>query len=512
MKKKVLCLAFAFLGFSGLLFGQTYDVLKFGAKPGGKTLCTQAIQAAIDSAASRGGGRIVIPAGKFLTGSIVLRDNIDLHLARGAVLLGSTALTEYRKNDRNKRWYALILADEAHNVSVTGNGVIDGRGRTLALSVDSLFYAGRLDSSLYSLRHNRPNEQMRPQIIEMSHCSNIQVSGITLKNAAGWVQTYDMCEKLTIKDIRVESDAYWNNDGIDISDCRGVRITGCSINSADDGICLKSHSPGQWVDSVYISDCEIRSSASAVKFGTASLGGFRNVRIQNIRVFDTFRSAIALESVDGGTLEHIDIYNVHAVNTGNGIFIRLGHRNTNGAVGALRDITIRKVYVEIPFDRPDKKYDVRGPDLAFFHNPFPCSLTGLPEAKVENVVLEDITISFPGRGNDGLAIMPLYRLKSVPERASEYPEFSMFGELPSWAWYIRHVSNLTMKNIHVIAREKDFRPAFVFDDVKSLTMDAISISRANNNAPIVFKNVDAKQVQQVKVPGYSGSPILVMEK
>ncbi len=427
MKKRVFCLAFAILGFCSLLFSQTYNVLKYGAKPDGKTLCTQAIQTAIDFAASRGGGQIVIPAGKFLTGSVVLRENIDLHLARGAVLLGSTVLTDYRKNKKHERSYALVLADEVHNISVTGDGVIDGQGRTLALSVDSLFYAGKLDSSMYSLRLKRPNEQMRPEIIEMSHCSNIRISGIALKNAASWVQMYDICEKLTINGIRVESDAYWNNDGIDISDCRSVRITGCSINSADDGICLKSHSPGQWVDSVYISDCEIRSSASAVKLGTASFGGFRNIKIQNIKVFDTFRSAIALESVDGGTLEHIDVYNIHALNTGDGIFIRLGHRNTTGAVGALRDVTIRKVFVEIPFDRPDKKYDVRGPDLEFFHNPFPCSLTGIPEARVENVVLDEITISFPGRGNDGLAIIPLYRLQSVPEKTSEYPEFSMSG-------------------------------------------------------------------------------------
>ena len=119
--------------------------------------------------------------------------------------------------------------------------------------------------------------------------------------------------KLVIDSIRVVSDAYWNNDGIDIADCKKVRITHCYVNSADDGICLKSEDgAGNWNEDIYIADCTVRSSGSAIKFGTSSVGGFKKVRIKNIRVFDTFRSAIALESVDGGDLEDIRVENVVA--------------------------------------------------------------------------------------------------------------------------------------------------------------------------------------------------------
>ena len=307
----------------------------------------------------------------------------------------------------------------------------------------------------------------------------------------------------------MESDDYWNNDGIDVVDCRNVRITHCYVNSADDGICLKSQNGREhWNEDVYIADCTVRSSASAIKFGTAGYGGFKNVRIRRIRVFDTFRSALALECVDGGDLENIDVDSISAVNTGDGIFIRLGHRNKDAHIGTLRNVTIRNVHVEIPYDRPDKNYDLRGPDLAFFHNPFPCSIAGLPGHPVQNVTLENISISFPGHANNGLAILPLSRLKDVPENAAEYPEFSMFGELPSWGFYVRHVEGLTMKNVTLRLRDKDFRPALVFDDVHGLHLENMSLSKTNDmQSPLVMRNVSGETVGKVTVPTFKGELI-----
>src|SRR5690606_24807580 len=480
------------------LLAQEYTITDFGARNDGKTLASTAIQSAIDTAHKKGGGKVIVPEGVFLTGSIILKSGVELHLKKDAVLLGSTDPYDYKSINR---WKALVLANDQDHIAITGEGTIDGRGQELALQVDSLFHVGKLDSTNYNLRRKRPSEVMRPQLIEMVGCKQITVSGITLKNAACWVQTYDKCTDLVIEKIRVESDAYWNNDGMDISDCKNVKITGCYVNSADDGICLKSHSTGIWNDNITISDCTVRSSASAIKFGTASTGGFKHVKIENITVFDTYRSAIAIESVDGGILENIDVNNINATNTGNAIFIRLGHRNSDGPVGTLRNVTIKNVKAQIAFDRPDKDYDLRGPDLAFFHNPFPCSIAGIPGHKVENVVLENIEITFPGRGNDGLAYLPVNRLKDVPEQKAEYPEFSMFGELPAWAFYVRHVNGLVMKNVIVKAEAQDYRPAFVFDDVQNLQLDKVSISKANNNPPLILKEVSGEKIQHITVTG-----------
>ncbi len=480
------------------------NIVSFGAVADGKTMNTKFIQSAIDKVNQNGGGTVIVPEGVFLTGSIVLKTGVELRLEKNAVILGSTNPFDYRVLNR---WKALVLADGQENISITGSGTIDGQGRRLALNVDSLFYIGELDSMHYNLRLKRPNEDMRPQNIEMVECKNVTISGITVKNAACWVQTYDKCTNLIIDKIRVESDAYWNNDGIDISDCKNVQITGCYVNSADDGICLKSHSTGYWNDNITISDCTVRSSASAIKFGTASTGGFKNVKIENIKVFDTYRSAIAIESVDGGVLENIEVNNINATNTGNAIFIRLGHRNSDGPVGTLRNVTIKNVKAQIAFDRPDTDYDLRGPDLAFFHNPFPCTIAGIPGHNVENVILENIEITFPGRGNDGLAYLPVNRLKDVPEQEDEYPEFSMFGELPAWAFYVRHVNGLILKNITVKAEAQDYRPAFVFDDVQNLQLDKVVISKANNNPVVILKDVAGEKISNISVSGFDGEII-----
>lgn len=488
-----------------------YNIVSFGAVADGKKMNTKSIQSAIDKAGNEGGGQVIVPEGIFLTGALILKSGVDLHLNAKALLLGSTDPYDYpfikevlvKVKPDVESVGGLIGARNAKGISITGEGTIDGQGRQLALQLDSLFYAGKLDSMYYNLRRKRP--ERRPGDIKFENCENITVSGVTIKNAAGWVQTYIICKNLTIDHIRVESDAYWNNDGIDVEDCSNVRITHCFVNAADDGICLKSEYPGHHNENIYIDNCTVRSSASAIKFGTASTGGFKNVTIKNIRVFDTFRSAIALESVDGGFLEDVLIDSVFATNTGNPIFIRLGHRNVSGPIGTLKNIVIKNVKVEVPFGRPDANYDLRGPDLAFFHNPFPSSIAGLPGHPVENVVLENIEISYPGNGNDGLAILPLSRLKDVPENEKGYPEFSMFGELPAWGFYVRHVKGLTMKNVSITARAKDYRPACVFDDVAGLHLDQWNVQEDDAGKQYILKDVknahldvDKKQVQVVQ--------------
>lgn len=497
--ERKLITSFLVLVVSTGILAQEYTITDFGAKNDGKTLASFAIQSAIDAAHKKGGGKVVVPKGVFLTGSIILKTGVELHLKKEAVLLGSTDPYDYSGINR---WKSLVLADSQNHIAITGEGTIDGQGQELALKVDSLFHVGKLDSTHYNIRRNRPSEVMRPQLIEVVNSENITISGITLKNAACWVQTYDKCTDLIIDNIQVDSDAYWNNDGMDISDCKSVRITNCYVNAADDGICLKSHTKGFMNDSIYIANCTIRSSASAIKFGTASVGGFKNITIENITIFDTFRSALALEAVDGGTIENVAVTNVSATTTGNALFIKLGHRNVDGKVGAIKNIKIKNLNVHIPFSKPDLKYKIRGPESSFFHNVFPASISGLPGHDVENITLENVSISYPGRGNKGYAHVPLWRLNSIPEKASSYPEFSMFGELPSWGFYVRHASGLEMINVRLSVREQDFRPAYVFDDVKGLKMEGGSITSLSDNEQFIIKDVKGAKVSKLSVDGH----------
>jgi polygalacturonase len=464
---------------------QDFNILDFGAVADAKTLSTEGIQRAVDSAYVLGGGRVIIPQGTFLAGSIVLKSGVELHLVPGAVLLGSTDPADYIKI---KRWKALVMADHADNISITGKGTIDGQGRKLALHLDSLYHMGKIDSIDYEHAEKRVKWYLRPQLIEFVSCKNITVKHVTLKNAACWVQTHDLCENILIDSVTTISDAYWNNDGIDISDCRNVRITNCFVNTSDDGICLKSHSTEHRCEDVVIENCVVRSSASAVKFGTRSYGGFRNVSIKGIKVYDTFRSAIAIECVDGGVLENVTVENIDAKNTGNAIFIRLGKRNPSSDTSVLRNVVLKNIRAEIAYERPDYAYEIRGPALPFFHNIFPASITGIPGQKVENVTLENIEIIYPGKGNAGFAHMPLWRLDDVPECIADYPEFSMFGELPAWGFYVRHVKGLRMQNVRLQITDPDYRPAVVMDDVHDIQISDLQIEGDEKMGKVILHN------------------------
>ena len=448
-----------------LVFAQ-YLIADFGAIADGKTLNSTAIQAAIDTCFRRGGGKVIVPKGVFLTGTIVLKSGVNLHFTEGSVLLGSSRREDYQKND----WYALILAKGQKNVKITGKGVIDGQGQALAEDVVRLWKSGILKNVK---PHNRPDENHRPQIIEMTDCQDILIENVTIKNAACWVQTYHNCVDLIMNKIRVESTTYWNNDGIDIVDCKNVLIKNSFINSADDGICLKSHDIKLRCENIKIARCTIRSSASAFKIGTASYGGFKHIRVKNLYIYDTYRSAIALECVDGGVLEDVRIKNIIAKNTGNALFIRLGNRrdNKNGNKSTIKNIFIKNIKADIPKEKPDKGYPIEGPLPDSVSNLLPSSIVGLPDNPIKNVYLKNIDITFGGGGK------PLKNTQKVPELPKEYPEFSMFGELPAWGFYLRHTEGVHFKRIKLHLKELDYRGAIVQDDALKTNLKRIKINK-----------------------------------
>lgn len=475
---------------------EDYSILTFGAKANAPVLNTTEIQKTIDFAHEKGGGRVIVPKGKFLTGTLILKSGVELHLKKGAVLLGSTNISHYKKL---KRWKALVMAEGEKNISITGKGTINGQGGKLAMHVDSLFHAGEIDSVHYNFVEGRPYYYLRPQIIEFRNCTSVEVQDITIRNSACWVQTYEFCNRVNINNIKVLSTSFWNNDGIDIVDCRNFRLTNSYFNTSDDGICIKSidYSKKNYCDSLYIANCKVRSSASAVKFGTALVSNVRNVVIRDIEIYDTYRSAIALETMYGGLIENVLVENIRAKNTGNALFLRIGNLYNKGQ-GDLRNVIIRNLKVDVPYEQPDYNYDLRGPSLPFFHNVFPSSITGNPGHDIENITLENIEINYPGRGIPAYAHMPLYRIHEVPELITTYPEFSMFGELPAWGLYVRHVNGLTMKNVRVCIKEDDYRTAMVFDDVKNLSIQDLKVKGDPRKNPLFFKNVPDPDLKSIE--------------
>lgn len=510
---------------AGNAFAQKeYNIKTYGAKGDGKTNNAAAIQSAINAAAKAGRGKVVVPSGSFVTGPIRLKSGVTLHVQKGALLSGSTKRLDYGEEAA----VALISAQGATNISITGDGTIDGRGREVVEDLIRQLKARKMHDTQWPAKG--PREENRPQIITFAGCSNVTVKGVTIKNSAAWVQTYLRCYNVHIDSINVESIAYWNNDGIDIVNSKNVSITNCTINAADDAICLKSE--GKVLDScvnVYVANCRLRSSASAFKIGTGSKGGFRNIVVRNLEVYDTYRSAVALEAVDGGFLENVDVKGIRATNTGNALFIRLGHRNKDETYSRVKNISIADMYVEVPAGKPDKGYPMEGPGLKYPpgfvpskeklqsvspwnhssrdstaipypHNVFPSSIAGLPNHPVENVSLENIEIVYAGGASKNVNYFSLDSLHLITEAESSYPEFSMFGELPAWGLYVRHVKDLELNNVKIRYTKEDFRTPMIFDDVEGLVLRNIIIPMAKEAPAILLHNVRAWRQDTLTTP------------
>ncbi len=435
-----------------LLVPPEFPVARYGARGDGRTMDTAAIQRAIDAASAAGGGRVVLPKGRFLSGTLFLKSGVELRIESGATLLGSANRDDYRK----VRWHALILADGQKEIAITGGGTVDGQGQALAADVVRRWRAGEYGPTSGA---SRPGEAERPELLDFANCRGVRVEGVTLRNSSCWVQTYDRCQDVVVGGVRVVSRAYWNNDGLDLVDCRKALIENLDVDSADDGICLKSAAGGGGCEDVLVRNCRIRSSASAVKFGTGSYDGFRRIRVEGIDVRDTFRSAIALEEVDGGVLEDVTVRHVRARNVGNAFFVRLGERTRGAGKSALRNVLIEDLQATIPAGKPDAGLAYEGPPALEKTNPPPASIVGLPSQPIFLVTLRDVRVTTAGVADPARAVPQ----EKIPPRTADYPEFSMFGELPASGLYAQYVNGLTLDRVEFLRKGDDFRPAVYLD-------------------------------------------------
>ncbi len=465
MKKKLIISLGILLQFVFSSRAEDYKASLFGIKSNGTTLNTNSIQKAIDYIHEKGGGRLVFYVGRYLTGTIQMKSNVTIHLEEGAILLGSTNIYDY---NITQTFPSLITANQAQNIAITGKGVIDGQGRDLAYHLLDQVHKGLLKDALIN---DRP-AQRRPKGIYFRECNKVDLSGIMVKNAAEWVIVADQCEQLKIDKVTVDSKAFWNNDGIDIVDCKNVLISNCYIDSSDDAICFKSHDATKICENVEVRNCVARSSANGIKFGTLTSGGYKNFKIVNNKIFDTYRSAITIATPDGGAVENILVDSLYAYNTGNAIYLRIGARWNKGRIGSMKNITIRNMKCEIAAGKADAGREYEGPVEDLPRNISPASIVGLPGQFIENVSLQNIEIIYPGNSNPNYAFRGISpaELDSIPEMPAAYPEFSQFKELPAWGFYIRHAKNIQFENITLRAKAKDYRPAMVLDDVQGASL------------------------------------------
>jgi polygalacturonase len=409
-----------------------YDVRNYGATGDGVTRDTAAIQAAINAAAP--GGVIWLHNGTYLSGTITLKDNLTFYLDPTAVLLGSGSVADYpdlnpplSNSQTSNCKKALLFAQSSANVTITGGGTINGNGR-------ANFTSGV--------------EATRPISLWTALCTNVSIHDLNIVDAAMWTLVNMQSDFLTISNVSINDDNLnGNRDGCDVVDCWHVTIANCTIDSGDDSICLKSGN-ARGVNDLLVKNCTItKSQSNGLKFGTASTGLLTNITFQDCTVLNTSHSAMAVESVDGGTIRAVTFQRITFAGCQNAIFIILGSRS-GAAVGSVDGITFRNI-------TGSAMTDTRG-------CPISGCLTNGVTYRLKNLLFDNVNISFKG----GATSVPA----APPEYVGQYPENTMWGNLPAYGYYVRHATGVLFTNCFTSAASNDSRPWLATSDVTGLSI------------------------------------------
>lgn len=448
----------------------SYNVKDFGAKGNGTDLDTDAINAAINKAAEAGGGRVEFPAGKYLSFSIRLKSNIELHLNAGATIIAANMDEHPGKYDAPEPnvWgdslhyqdfghshfrNSLIWGEDLENISITGPGLIYGKGLQ---------------------KWGNPKPGLGNKSISLKKCRNVTLRDFSVLHGGHFAILATGVDILTIANLKIDT----NRDAIDIDCCRQVRVSDCALNSPnDDALVLKtSYALGYAAptENVTITNCQmygfdegtfldgtfLQTQKAApdkgvvtgrIKLGTESNGDFRNITITNC-VFKHCRG-LALETVDGSVLENITVSNIVMDDVLNApFFLRLGKRMRGPAslkVGHLKRVLIDNVSVTAS-------------------NPqYGSMIMGIPGHDIEDVVFSNIYIRIKGGAPKEQAAV------IVPEKETSYPDPQEFGQIPAYGFYIRHAKNIRMHNITLEFENPDYRPAFILEDVKGASFSDV---------------------------------------
>ncbi len=430
------------------------DITQFGAVSDGKTLATAAVQKAIDATTSSGGGIVTVPAGKFLIGTIVLKDNVTLRLDKNATLLGSPKLTDYLALDTFKEGtnksagVFLIGAIDAKNVALEGEGIIDGQG--------------------YQLQNQRLNGvKYRPFLVRWVRCQHVTVRSMHLTSAAMWCMDISQCKNVDVESVSIINRGNGNNDGIDVDSSDTVRINHCDIDSGDDSLCLKATgtAPDQ---NIQIDNCKLKSNDAAIKFGTESVGDFTNVSITHCQIRDTRLGGIKILSVDGSRISNITLSDLVMDGVNVPIFLRLGSRlktyhpgDQKRDTGSISQVTIKNITA--------KNAGQVG-----------IMIMGLPNHPIGgDIALDHIDLQM----NALSAASPSAEL---PEKETNYPEITMFGKsLPASALVARHVKGLSVTHLQFSSSKPDDRPIAWLNDATDTTLANCNVSVAGALPPLV---------------------------
>ncbi len=471
-----------------------FNVRKYGATGDGKTLDTDAINHTIEAAAAAGGGMVMFPAGSYLTFSVHLKSEVHLYLTQGCTIVAAdsplpgeqtgyrggsydaaepkTTWDAYQDYGHNHWHNSLLWGEDIHDVSITGPGLIWGKGLS----------NGR-DRKGDGAPFIAEQQGVGNKAIALKNCRNVLLRDFSILKGGHFGLLLTGVDNLTIDNLKIDTD----RDGMDIDCCQNVRVSNCTVNSPwDDAICPKSSfalgyarpTRNLTITNCFVTGCYEMGTVldgtfkkfaldvhvprtGRIKCGTESNGGFINVTISNC-VFEGCQG-YALETVDGALLEDFTITNTTMRDLVSGpIFMRLGAR-LRGPAESTKVGTLRRVLIS---------------NLECYNAPMKGSsvLSGIPGYSIEDVKISNVYVETAGGGSEEMAKVQLQEFEN------KYPEPSMFGATPASGFFLRHVRNLEMSHVEVANATPDARPAFSLVDVERADFFAVTAARGAQGA------------------------------
>ena len=452
-----------------------YSVKEFGTVADGITLCSEAVQKAVDYCHANGGGIVRFEGGRYVLSTVFLKSNVTIEIPEGTELLGAESYYDYAQEEKidypiyqdSSHTYfhpSMFVGIGCENIKITGGGKIDMR---------SVWDEDGVRGE--AIKHRGA------KCIALKECKNIEISNLAIVNATDLAVYFAGCENVDIYNLKLK--VYI--DGISPDNSKNVRIHDCDVETGDDGIVFKSSYTLNRLDickDIHVWDCKIKSRCNALKFGTETNGGFENILIENIEIKDTRITGISIESVDGAIVDGVTIRNVKMTNVNAPIFVHVGKRMrgpSGRAIGKIKNIMLENITASGPYEEyeimPWNYFSYKAGDRK--QNPkvfgvaesfdgtketddwqMTSNICGLKESPLEKITLKNVHLKLDGGVQE--------YIRNVPEEAQDYPEVYVYGRiLPAKGIYFRHIQGLTLENVTVETYREDSREDFAFDDV-----------------------------------------------
>jgi polygalacturonase len=467
------------------LGARVYNIRDFGAKGDGTTLDTAALQAAIDACARDQGGMVLVPAGTFVIGTTELKSNVTLHIAAGGKLLGSADGKQYHNIDAiplhgdstlEDGNCSLLFAVNAENVSIEGQGTIDGQGAQFHSAV-----RGTPPPS------GRGGAQ-RPYHLLFHRCRNLTVRDIFLLSSAFHSVRVIQSSYVKMEGLHIHNRVNGNNDGFHFISCERVHVHACDIECQDDACALFGSC--KWIT---VSDCSFSTRWSVFRFGG---GVAENIAVSNCLIYETTGCPIKMRCGPSSRFENMSFSNLVMDRVTGPISLNLGPRQRrnqpgpeaalpepqNETPGTLRNITFSNIRASVVTPAPNP--DIQVPSGFRPGEMKSCiALNAVGGGVIENIVFDNVHMTFPGGGTAEEAAN-----RNVPQVAGEYFET---GTLPAFALYARNVRGLTMNNVRFEAQTPDLRPSVVFDHVEDAAIAGLNV-RGSKEAESLLRFIETK--------------------